>query len=160
AEQTGPYDEHRDAEQRLFRPTEQAPELLQRDARINCHQRLTGEAVDIPLHRDAGHPAGQVNARRDEGGWRDILLFGARLMMVMVMVMVMVMGMIVAMPNVAPGLRTRRHAVVPVGMDGILARQADMHGAVHRRAGGGQDAADLERLVGMVDEAYRTGAVS
>src|SRR5690606_34405394 len=155
ANQPGQYDEHRDYKQGLFRHTEQAPELLQRNARNNCHQRLIGEAVDIPLHREAGHPAVQAQQRSVDGGWREILLFGARRMMVVVVVMVL--G--VAMLGVLPGLRTRRHAVVPVGMDCFLARQADMHDAVHRRTGAGQDTADPERLVGMVDEAYRTGTV-
>src|SRR5690606_33013253 len=151
ADQAGQYDEHRDYKQGLFRHTEQAPELLQRNARNNCHQRLIGEAVDIPLHREAGHPAVQAQQRSVDGGWREILLFGARRMAVMVM------G--VAMLGVLPGLRTRRHAVVPVGMDCFLARQAVMRGAGDRRAGAGQDTADLERMVGMVDEAYRTGTV-
>ena len=54
-----------------------------------------------------------------------------------------------------------RHAAaaLPVDVDRLDGLEADVHGAVDRRAGLGEDAGDAERLVVMLDERHRAEPV-
>jgi hypothetical protein len=102
---------------------------IERHAGQDGQQRLGAEGSHVALHREHRGPALQTHQRGGDGAWRQVHLRG-------------LLG--------ADGLARQWRAHLPVDMDGLHRLQADVHRAVHRRAGGRQDADDGERLVGMV----------
>ena len=138
AEQRRRHHHRRDRGERRFGRADQPPQLLQRRAGQDGRERLGAIVVDgalQPENRELGFQADQ------RGGDR--------------------LRLQVHLANLVRrnALAGNARAALPIDMDGLDGFQADMHGAVDRRAGLGEDAGDLERLVVMFEEPGRAEPV-
>ena len=114
------------------------PQLVQRHAGQDGEQRLAAEGRNIALHRK--HRGARFQAHQRGGDGVRGQVGGGGL-------------------GRADRLAGQRHAGGPVQVHRCHALQADVHAAVHGRAGGRQDADHGERFVGMVVGFHRAIAM-
>ena len=129
--------ERADAEERRFRDSHQFPELLQRHARNDRHQRFALVLVDEPLKTEHHQARLEANdAGRDRVGFE-------------------------CSRDGAGGIDTQSRVLARVigRVDRLDPGQRDVHGPVHRRPGAAQDAGDQERQFVVVLEAHVADAV-
>jgi hypothetical protein len=130
-----------DGQQRLFAHPYGGPQLVQRHAGQHGQQRFVGVVVDETLHVEHRDPVLQAHQRGRHLLWLQIEL--AR--------------------HLGRDLHPRRcrqgRTADPVQVDGFYGLQADVHRAVHGRAGGRQHTDHGEGLVGVFGCQRRTGAL-